>query len=252
MLKRNTVIDFLNDFLRPQDFEDGTYNGLQIEGKTGIKKIGFAVDSSQESFQTAVDKQCDMLIVHHGLIWGGIPKITGMMKTRLDTLLNNNINLYVSHLPLDKNPQCGNNVRIIDAIGGSVGEEFVDVGYISKFDHPLDFDELIERIKTKINPDIRMMPYGEKKIQKVAVSSGGFRASWMNEAYRMGVQTILTGEGSSESLFYHQAREQEMNIIFAGHYATETFGLEGLRQIMSKQYELENIELEMLSLPTGW
>lgn len=251
-MNRKTLTAFLDDYLHVREFDDGTYNGLQIEGKSQIRKVGFAVDSSLESYLTAVEKGCDLLIVHHGLIWGGLSHITGMMKERLSVLIKNDVNLYVCHLPLDAHPEYGNNARIIQALGAKPVAPFVDVGFIAEFDDPIDFEELSARVRDQINPEIRMMPYGEKKISRIAVSSGGFRASWLNAAISARADAVLTGEGASESLFYHTCREEKMNVIFAGHYATETFGLEGLKEVLEKQFDSEKIDWEMLSLPTGW
>lgn len=249
MPKQSEITNFLNQLLAPEDFDDSTYNGLQVEGKSEIKKVGFSVDTAEDVLKSAVAKNCDMLVVHHGLIWGGLKKIIGAERRRLEILFANNLNLYVSHLPLDKHSEVGNNVSIIRELGAEVGEEFNQVGYIAEFQKTIGYPEFLDLVKTKISDDIRTMDFGEMKIDKFAVSSGGFSSTWLDEAINKNISTILTGEGAYESLFYYVAKENCLNIIFAGHYATEVFGVKNL---MRKVKNTFGVDVEFIDIPTGW
>ena len=110
MKKLNDIVSFLNDFLKIEDIKDASWNGLQVEGASEVKKIAYAVSAGSEIFQKSVDEKADMIIVHHGQFWkGGDPRIIGWNKQRLDILRDNNISLYASHLPLDRHNEVGNN-----------------------------------------------------------------------------------------------------------------------------------------------
>lgn len=250
MVKRDELAATLDEILTPELFEDSTYNGLQIEGKEEIEKVGFAVDSCLEVFQDAAKQKCDLLITHHGLIWGSWKRIGGNSKARLQTLLKNGISLYVSHLPLDAHPEYGNNARIISALGGECLEPFNRVGFFTEFDYALEIKELKDRIQTSINDDLRSMEYGPKETKKIAVCSGSLRPSAVSEALWKGADTIISGEGSSDSLFYYTAKEEKLNIFFAGHYATETFGVKALQELIESRYK--SLKTVFLDHPTGW
>lgn len=247
-LLRSTLVEFLDQTLL-SDFElkDATFNGLQIEGKETIKTVGFAVDASLETFEEAREANVDFLITHHGLIWGALNRITGQNKDRLSVLLQNDINLYVSHLPLDKHEELGNNISIVRALNASPKDRFVDIGYVALLEKEIPYSEFLLQIKQNIGEIIAEMPFGPKLIRKVGISSGSFSLELLEEAIGSGISTILTGEGSS--LLYHTALEAGINLIFAGHYATETFGVKALQKRIAQNFEVQTV---FLDLPTGW
>ncbi len=199
MVSRNEITGFLNGILKPENYSDITFNGLQIEGGDLIGRIAFSVDSGYDIFVKAVELKCDMLIVHHGLIWNGLKKITGIDKKRIDILLRNNINLYVSHLPLDKHPQIGNNIQILKSLGAIPDSDFGEAAYIGKFENPLNFNELINQIKDKIGRRIDFLQNNHDLIGKIAVSSGGLKLSILGQATDLGVSTIISGEGMGKA-----------------------------------------------------
>lgn len=251
-MKRTDVVAFLNELLEPEKIEDSTFNGLQVEGKSDISKIAYAVDSSLQSFKAAVNANADMLIVHHGLIWGGLKKIVGMEKKRIKVLLQNELNLYVSHLPLDFHAQVGNNAQLVKLLGLKTdGTRFYyNTGFYSYYEKELDLSDFKERVAKLTHSELTSMDFGPKTVRKVALCSGGIGSDSVFEASALGADTILVGEGSAASLYFHPARELGLNVIFAGHYATETFGLAALQKEVEKNFpEIQN---EFLDLPTGW
>jgi len=188
-------------------------------------------------------------VVHHGLIWGGVNRLDGAMKRRFELILKNDINLYVSHLPLDKHPEIGNNVSIIKELGAVREEEFDEVAYIARFEKPLSYGDFLELVRKRISLSIRTMDFGSKTVDRFVVSSGGFSPRKLDRAISAGVGTILTGEGGMESLFYYQAMENSINVVFAGHYATEVFGVRNLETMVKERFD---IYTEFIDMPTGW
>lgn len=251
MVQIKEVINFFNNYLNPEKVTDFTYNGLQIEGKEEIRRIGFSVDSCLDVYEKAYELKCDMLVVHHGLIWGGLKKIAGSDKKRIDFLLKNNINLYVSHLPLDKHPEVGNNVQILKFLKARIVSDFGDVGYIGELNNPLYFEDLLILINKIINNRASYLNFSSEKIKKVAVCSGEINLSLLNEAIDRDVSTILTGEGKGQSLFYYPAKENNLNIIFAGHYQTEIFGIKALMQ-KTKEHFNKHIEVCLIDIPNTY
>ncbi len=248
-MERSVIVNLLDNVLEPHLIDDSTINGLQIEGKAEIQKVGFAVDSCVPVFEEAVRQSIDMLVVHHGLIWGSWRSVLGADRKKLALLLKHDINLYVSHLPLDKNFQYGNNTRIIDALGATIGEPVLGVAYLGEFCDELSYSDFEALITEKMGLKGRMH-FGPETIKKFAVSSGSFRPSWIQELCDMGIHTLITGEGSSASLLYYPAQECEMNVIFCGHYATETFGVKALKKMMDK--ELKGLDTVFIDRETGW
>ncbi|MGL4388451.1 MAG: Nif3-like dinuclear metal center hexameric protein [Brevinema sp.] len=251
MLDQDTLVKTLNEWLEPHKIKDHTFNGLQFEGKKEIKKIACAVDISEEVLQIAIEKKVDFLITHHGLIWGGLKKIDSFDKKRLKILFDHEINLYCSHLPLDIHQELGNNALLIKILGmKNTDELFFDVGYIAEYNEEISYNQFKSKVSNLISPKIVEMNFGPSTIKRVALCSGGagldLRALF--EAHEKNAHTLLSGE--TNSLLYHYAKELSINVICAGHYATETFGV---RAIISKlQTFYPSLEYEFLDCPTGF
>lgn len=251
MIKRDALVSLLDSWLEPEKIKDNTINSLQFEGKNDVINIGCAVDVSLDTLNLAAQKNIDFLITHHGMIWGGLKKITDIEKKRMEILFTHNINLYCSHLPLDKHPSLGNNISIMNLLNlKNTQEIFFDVGYIGEYEKPISYNNLIIKIKETISNKLIEMPFGSQNIQRIAVCSGG-AASNLNaifEAYAKNADTILSGE--TNSIMYHYAKELKLNIICAGHYATEVFGVQSLGKKIITLYP--TCHYEFLDLPTGF
>ncbi len=248
-MKRRELVELLDSWLEPGKLKDHTYNGLQFEGCDEVAHTACAVDVSYDVLNKAAEIGADFLITHHGLIWGGLSKITGFDKDRIDILCKNNINLYCSHLPLDLHPEYGNNAILIEELGGvSTGEIFFDVGYYA--DISTTYTELKNTLKEKVSDKIVEMNFGGEDIDKIAVCTGGaaldLRALF--EAADKGVNTIVSGE--TNSLYYHYAKELKMNILCAGHYATEVFGVNKINKEIKKLHP--QIKTSFIDFPTGF
>ncbi len=189
-----------------KSYQDVSNNGLQVEGGGEVKKIAFAVDACMESFRAARAVNADMLVAHHGLIWGGIGYIRGIVRRRIEFLLKSNISLYAAHLPLDAHREVGNNAMILRKIGAELQEEFgeykgVKIGFSGELEKPSAVGEIAEKLGSAL-----ILPFGEEKVRRVAAVSGkGCFA--LNEAIDAGVELFITGEPEHEA--YHLAKEEE-------------------------------------------
>jgi dinuclear metal center YbgI/SA1388 family protein len=237
MLSREKVVQYFNKLLQPELFKDSTYNGLQVEGSAKITRVAFAVDSSLENFRKAVSLKCEMLVVHHGTIWGGLKKIAGSERERFAFLLKNDLNLYVSHLPLDNHPALGNNARIVKELKAKTLDKLGEAGLVCELRKALSFEEFLAGTKALFGGAVRHLHYGEEKIRKIAVCSGAVKLSFLSDALEAGARTVLTGEGMGESMFRDFARENGMDVLFAGHTETETPGIRALMEQFRKDHK---------------
>lgn len=240
------IAKFLDSELHIHDFEDSSCNGLQVENTGNIVKIGFAVDACMETFQKAVTAGCQMLIVHHGIIWYGMKNLTGINYEKIKFLVKNNLAMYAAHLPLDAHPKYGNNVQLAKLLNLTelwpFGSPKKEIGIIGKT------DTRIEDIKNilKINGmKIQSLDFGKKIIKKVAIVSGGGASELIN-ATRKGADLLFTGEPLHFA--YHQAKEMQMNIIFGGHYETETWGVRALMPLLNNKFKTKT---EFIDVPTS-
>jgi len=228
---------------------DESANGLQIEGRTTVRKVGLAVDACEYVFRKAAEKKIDFLFVHHGLIWGGLKSVQGVMRKRIKALFDSEISLYACHLPLDWHPKYGNNARLLQLLSIKKMGEFgnyhgKNISYWGRSATELSLDEFTARIDKTLETRSSAISFG-KKVRTVGVVSGG---GWfaINEAEKYGIDTFLTGEHSH--IAYTLAEEMKVNLIFAGHYATETPGVKAVGEALKKRFGLE---VEFIDHPTG-
>jgi dinuclear metal center YbgI/SA1388 family protein len=228
---------------------DESANGLQIEGRTTVRRVGLAVDACEYVFRKAAEKEIDFLFVHHGLIWGGLKSVQGVMRKRIKALFDSEISLYACHLPLDWHPKYGNNVRLLQLLSIKKMGEFgnyhgKNISYWGKSATELSLEEFTARIDKTLGTRSSVISFG-KKVRTVGVVSGG---GWfaINEAEKYGIDTFLTGEPSHSA--YTLAEEMKVNLIFAGHYATETPGVKAVGEALKKRFGLE---VEFIDHPTG-
>jgi len=244
------IVDFLDNELNTASIKDRSINGLQVDGSQEVRRIGFAVDASMEALNRARDAYCDMLIVHHGIIWDRPDTLTGNLYKRAKFLIQNNISLYASHLPLDKHEIYGNNAHLARLLNLRNLRGFGDyngnpVGFAGELGREMEFEELIREAKEKLNTKITALPFGKRTVGTVAVVSGNGNAC-LKEAIAKGFDVFFTGETSHTS--FHEAKDGAINVIFAGHYATETLGLKALAAELKQKFELE---AGFIDIPTG-
>lgn len=250
-MKREELVEHLDGYLRVGEIEDKSQNGLQVEGPEEVTKVAFAVDACLASFQEAVAEGAQLLVVHHGLFWSESKLLTGVHFRRVRALLEGGCGLYAVHLPLDAHPEVGNNAEIarllrlsdLRPFGEYHGEE---IGMQGSLDPPLDVPTFIGRLVEALGrPPIRVLDHGPAEIQRVGCVSGG-AASMMDQAAAEGLDAYVTGETSHGS--YHEAVEWELNVFFAGHYATETTGVKALARHVEDKMGVQTV---FLDIPTG-
>lgn len=236
-MELNELVSFLDDYLDIGGFRDSSINGLQIEGRKEVERVGFAVDACMDTFKKAKELDLDFLIVHHGLIWGNIGSVRGLFYNRLRFLIANGISLYVAHLPLDAHPEIGNNIQLLRELGAEIESFFAkyegkEIGAVGELE--IEMSALEKRVERRLETNVRALRFGKKNIKKIAVLSGS-GAFAIEEASQIS-DCLITGEYRHEA--FHITKELKFNVIFAGHYATEKAGLKAL---MSK---IKDIGLE--------
>lgn len=230
---------------------DVSFNGLQVgREESELKKIAFAVDASQETFNRAIDAGADLLFVHHGLYWGRVIPITGDFYKRIAMLINNDLALYAAHLPLDMHPELGNNAGLAKALKLKNVEPFgivkgVNIGLKGTFEKAMTRDEIVNILFGGWDNSVKMLPFGKDEIRSIALISGDAPFE-LHQAIDEEVDLYLTGEASH--VLYHTALEAGINVIFGGHYATEVYGVKLLADRVSRELSLDTV---FIDVPTG-
>ena len=225
------VISYLDTTLEIERFKDYAPNGLQVEGALEIERIVTGVSASAELIGHAVELGADLVVVHHGLVWGpGLAKIAGPLARRLKLLLGNDVSLAAYHLPLDKHARLGNNVGLCDALAlGPQREAFGDVrgtalGLAGTWATPLAKQDAIARVGggvCKGQTPRFVFPYGPDQVRKVGVCSGA-ASDLLEAAAGIGCDMFVTGELAERA--GELAKELQITLVAAGHVATEVFG----------------------------
>ena len=227
---------------------DGAMNGLQVENHGQVTRIAATVDASLATAKLAVAAKADLLIVHHGLFWSPSHPWTGKRYELLRLLLENNLAVYSSHLPLDAHPRLGNNVQHCAALGLKKLKPFFlakgrPIGFQSQT--KISRDELSARLAKVVGHAPILLPGGASVCRRIGVVTGGAGAE-LKQAAAEGVDTFITGEGPHWT--YALAEDLGVNVFYAGHYATETFGVKALAAELSKKFHVPWIFLDH---PTG-
>lgn len=237
MPNRNEIIEYINNLLNVNDFDDFCVNGLQLEGKKQISKIILGVSSSERLFSEAIKRKADMIIVHHGLFWKNDPRpyaVTGIVHNRIALLIKNDINLAAYHLPLDSHLEIGNNAQILKKLELNLISP-VDIGFLGKLNSPVPIDAFVKLVDQRLETISLAFPFGNKKVSRVLVISGSAAYNY-SLAISQGADTFLTGE-IKESLV-RAIEEVKLNLINAGHYNTEKFGVQALGSRLQKRFKV--------------
>lgn len=242
----------LDSTLRIRELPDysNAVNGLQLSSRRGqVGKVVAAVDATLPVVKKAIAAGADLLIVHHGMFWNGLQPWTGAAFERMSLALENNLAIYSAHLPLDVHPELGNNAQIAQAMklqpsGGFLEYKGMAVGVTCE--EALTLDEVVSRFVSALDGGaVHVCPGGPRTTRKIGISSGG-SGSEVAAAAKAGVDTFITGEGPHWS--YTLAEELGINVLYGGHYATETFGVKALARQLQTQFGLP---WEFVDHPTG-
>lgn len=245
---------YFRSILPIEDFSgiDSSLNGVQV-GQPGleVQKVAFSVDACLETFRRAVQEHSQVLFVHHGIYWGRVEPITGTVWERIRTLMDGGIALYAAHLPLDMHGELGNNAQMAAALGLGALEPFGmykgrNIGWKGELPAPASLDEVTRTLFGSPDDVLGILPFGRPEVRTVAIVSGGAPHE-VDEAIDQGIDLYITGDASHT--IYHRCLEASINVIFGGHYRTETWGV---RAVARKLAEEKNIETSFIDVPTGF
>jgi len=240
MISDSELVTYLNEYLRVEEIDDYGTNGIQIDAPKPLDKIGVTVDCRIDVVNKAVQEDIDMLFCHHGLIWGGIDRITEGNYDIIKHLMDNNTALYMAHLPLDIHPELGNNVELARLIGAESKEFFYkDMGKEVALMTELSEKKHVKDIASKIEDglDTKTVSLQENvKVKKIGLMTGKGGDALL-DAKDKGAELFITGE--REHSIYTKAVNNNIPLIMAGHYATETLGVKAVMDIIKEKFGKE-------------
>ena len=239
-MQLNELRDYIASLLETARFKDYAPNGVQVEGRSEIRKIATGVTASQQVLEAAIAWGADAVLVHHGYFWRNEnASITGIKKRRIAHLLNNDVSLLAYHLPLDAHPELGNNAQLAKVLGFTAQGRYAeqDIGWHGVMDEPQTLGQLAQRIEQKLQRVSQVIGDMNKKIVRIAWCSGGAQ-DYFEQAVGLGVDAFLTGEISEHNV--HLAQETGVAFISAGHHATERYGIQTLGENVAVRFGVEH------------
>ncbi len=249
-MKRTDLTAWLDAYLEIDAWPDPSLNGLQVEGTDDVTKVAVAVDSSLSTFEQAAEMGADMLIVHHGLFWGDPKPIRGAHKRRVAFLLEKDISLYAAHIPLDAHREVGNNWGLARILELDELEPFGEwqgkpLGVRGVYPNPMSLRDLADLIERELGESVLVHAGGAMEVGSVGIITGA-AARDVATAAEAGLDAFLTGEPKHD--VFYDAFEMGVNALYAGHYMTETVGVNLLADKLRHEFGLAT---EFILLPTG-
>lgn len=248
MAARDEIVAYLDELLDSASFEDYGPNGLQVPGAEDVNLVVTGVSAHRELFERASEAGAQMVLCHHGMFWNAQPRhVTPAVKDRLVTLFDSNMSLAAYHLPLDAHAEVGNNALICEQLGLERSEPFAShrgraVGFVGRSAEGVPAQELFDRCTRAFGFEPLVFDSGPEVVHSVGIISGGGSSS-IGEAAALGLDAFLTGEPSE--FVMADAREAEMHFIAGGHYATETFGVRRLGELLEERFGVEHRFIEV-------
>jgi dinuclear metal center YbgI/SA1388 family protein len=250
MANLQEMVAFLDDYLRIHEIKDYGPQGLQIEGKEEVRRVIGLVDAHQPCVDAALGQDADLMLVHHGIFWGGAQRLSGSFGRLVRTYLSRDLNLYAAHLALDAHPEVGNNAILAQRLGLTVVDWWANtngtpIAALAESPQPLTVEQLVARYQAEVGPTVLVTPHGPAQIRRVGILSGG-GARNIHEAAALGCDAFLTGETSHAQ--YYDALNAGIHVIYGGHYTSETVGVQALGQKLVDEF---GVEFGFIDLPTG-
>lgn len=238
------LIGFLDELLNPSAFEDHGPNGLQVPGRRDVSTVVTGVSAGLELFERAAAEGADLVLVHHGLFWNGPPRpLDQAAKRRLKVLFDHDMALAAYHLPLDGHPEHGNNALLAVGLGAAVTGPFAGgIGVTARFAEAVEAPELARRVAALTAREPLAVLAGPDRVTDVAIVSGGGQG-YLAEAISAGQHAFLTGEASERN--FNEAREANVHFLAAGHYATETFGVRRLGDLLAERFGIRHVFVDV-------
>ena len=247
MAALDELLAHLDELLAPGEYDDYGPNGLQVPGAAEVTTVVTGVSAHRELFERAREAGAQLVLCHHGILWGGNPALTRPAAARLRVLLEADMSLAAYHLPLDAHPEVGNNALICQALGLEQDGRFAEhrgrpIGIVGRAPEPVPFEDLRERCRTVFGQEPFVWDAGPASVRTVGVVSGG-AAGDLSEAVALGLDAFLTGEPAEFAMA--DAREGGVHFIAAGHYASETFGIRRLGDLLAERFGVEHRFIEV-------
>jgi dinuclear metal center YbgI/SA1388 family protein len=249
-MQRDELVRYLDGYLKIAEIKDYGPQGLQIEGRANVQQIVGMVDSHQPCVDAALARDADLLLVHHGIFWGGPQKLSGSFGTLVRTYMKADLNLYAAHLALDAHPEVGNNAELARRLGLDLFDWWgkvngVPLASLAESSETLTVETLVQRYEETVGPVKLVLAHGPAQIRRVGILSGS-GARQIEEAAALGCDAFLTGETSHAQ--YYDALNAGINVIYGGHYTSETVGVQALGRHLQETFSLD---FEFIDLPTG-
>ena len=247
MADRDAIVALLDQTLRTAQIKDSSCNGLQVQGAGEVRRVALAVDACIEAYEKASALRCQMLIVHHGLIWDGIKHVTGRNHQHLRFLIEHDLNLYAAHLPLDMHELYGNNIELARLLGLRDVQPFGSyhdmlIGYRGVLAEPTTASAIAARLAAKLGGKPIVLRHGPDSVKSVGIVSGG-AGDMIEQAATAKLDCYVTGEPMHFT--YQLAREVCANVVYLGHYHSETLGVQAIGRLLSEQLGVESVFLDI-------
>jgi len=249
-MRLESLVAELDTLLEVDGIQDYCPNGLQVEGRSEVRRVVTAVSASRALFTRAVDHEADAILVHHGILWNGAepPRLVGSFRERVRLLLEADISLLAYHLPLDRHPAVGNAAQLASRLGLESLEPFGNhggqsVGVCGVFPEAIDAETFFDRVAVVCNREPQVFEGNRRTISSVGIVTGAAEREY-HQAVNAGLDAYITGEATEWVL--HQAAEDGVHYLAAGHYATETFGVQALGRHLAAHFDLD---VEFIDLP---
>jgi dinuclear metal center YbgI/SA1388 family protein len=245
----HSIVDHLDSILDPQTYDDYGPNGLQVPGREAVETVVTGVSANIELFARAREEDADVVLVHHGLFWAGPPRpLDRASKRRLQVLFDADVSLVAYHLPLDGHIEHGNNALLADAIGCVSKEPFArhkrtTIGVAGRLPgEGIAPDELVARVREATGREPLAFTDGPERVRTVGIVSGA-GADYLEDAIASGLDAFVTGEPIERAMA--RAREAEVHFVAAGHYATETFGVRRLGDLLAARFGVRHVFIDV-------
>src|SRR3954447_15158975 len=264
MASLHTIVEHLDAILEPSAYDDYGPNGLQVPGREAVETVVTGVSANVELFARAREHKADLVLVHHGLFWAGPPRpLDRASKRRLQLLFDADMSLVAYHLPLDGHLQHGNNALLADELGCVSKSAFgqhkrATIGVVGRFEgEGIAPDDLVARVRSATGRGRRPRPArarpapgraplaftdGPERVRTVGIVSGA-GADYLEDAIASGLDAFVTGEAIERALA--RAREAEIHFVAAGHYATETFGVRRLGDLLAARFGVRHVFVDV-------
>ncbi len=243
MAARDEIIAFCDELLDSESFDDYGPNGLQVPGAEQVSSIATGVSANRAFIEGAIDCGAQLALAHHGLFWSSQPLALGEgMAGRLRAALGAELSVAGYHLPLDAHREIGNNALLCEGLGFEQSGEFGAVngrpiGVVGRSTEGVEPAQLVGRVSELVGREPLVFDAGPSPVRSIGIVSGG-GSSLLQEAIEAGLDAFLTGEPTERVMA--DAREGGIHFIAAGHYATETFGVRRLGELVAERFSVEH------------